>query len=500
MITSSKSLLVTTLFWSALTAVMLMHVGINRRADFTFPVPWPDEAHFFWQAHGVAENNSLQSDAVNTDRTILWQPPAYFVITGLAFKYLGSSFVTARLLSLVWMLGAMTLMVVFCTHYGHRWLALAVCGLFFLSSRFIACGNVVRMESLLLLTVIAGFLLIQRRKAVWGLALLGAAPLIHFNGVLFWPSALILVGLTERFRGLVWKLRKAYWLPLVLTASVWLAYAAVILLNWDSFLHDMGFQFGRKGARDVWLYVQSGDNLLIVFVIIAGIAHGLRTRFRASELLIVAFPFWISWSLGHELWYEIITDVGFMLITLYGIHLVFHLLPVSGTGRRRAVRMITAGALLVLLVGWNYRSHRVDNPLALGSRAELTTMHIGSDVPYFTDADKRRVADILRELRPADTQIEVEFEPVGDGLFFQELTADSIRVRAPIFQRRLPALYVVHRSRHLPTWWPYGDRALERADITRDSTRFLLYERDSTEQWYFAIISDKLNTKDVLKE
>ncbi|MCP4685108.1 MAG: hypothetical protein GY867_06610 [bacterium] len=480
------------LFWAALTAVLILHVAINRQADFSFPAPWPDEAHFFWQAHAIAVDNSLYSEALNSDRTIMWQPPGYFVVTGTAFKVLGTSFETGRLLSLVWLLGAFALMVTFFSRYGLRWPALILSGLFFFNARFLACGNIVRMESLLLLTVFAGFVLIQRRKTAWGLSLLCITPLIHFNGVLFLPAGIALAAVSGQMRDLRLNLKRSGWTPIALAALAWLGFLTLVLFNRESFLHDMAYQFGRKTDRTLWPVLAQPENLIALVVVIGGIAHGLKTRFRASELLVASAPFWLAWSMGREVWYEVLTHIGFLMITVYAFHLWLYWFPVSGDRRRRLVRVVAAAFLLALLIAWNFRVDRIENPLDYRVDAEMFSMDMEIDIPYFVGADREAVTTILEGLAPENALTEVEFEPLADGLFFQHLDTARFRLRAPVFEERLPDVHVIHVSKSQPHWWSYGDEALERYGLTRDSTRFIQYQRDLTERWYFCVIPKHL--------
>lgn len=155
-------------FYSLIVAVVALYVLIHYQLGLSFPTPWPDEAHFLWQAHAFATNNSLFSEVLNTERTIMWMPPGYLILTGLYFKVVGTSLEAARLLSLLAMAAFFVLLVRFMAHYGHRWFALGLTSLFFFNARFIACGNIARMEALLLLAIVCAFILLKKRAIlVW---------------------------------------------------------------------------------------------------------------------------------------------------------------------------------------------------------------------------------------------------------------------------------------------------------------------------------------------
>lgn len=181
------------LFFLCVAAVILLLFAANRYAGFSFPVPWPDEAHFFWQAYAFYDHSTLFSPVLNTERIIMWMPPGYFVALGTVFKIVGASFAAARACSLVPMLVFFALLVRFLAGYGHRWFALICCTLFFLSGNFIAMGNVVRMEALVIAIVTGSFLLIQQRRFLIAIALLLLTPLFHFNGFYFLLSGLLFI-------------------------------------------------------------------------------------------------------------------------------------------------------------------------------------------------------------------------------------------------------------------------------------------------------------------
>ena len=217
-----------------------------------FPTPWPDEAHFLWQAHAFAQDLSLFSTHLNTDRIILWMPPAYMVVVGAYFKVVGSSLEAGRLLSLLFMVPALWLLLRFVASFGSRWWALLFWGLFIVNARFIACGNIARMEALLLLMVSGAFLLLQRGHLTWGVLLLLFTPLVHFNGALFLTFGIAYAFYRFRIYKDVFSWNRWALALSVFHVLSWIGYAALATTNWESFMLDMGFQFQRKGNNDIF--------------------------------------------------------------------------------------------------------------------------------------------------------------------------------------------------------------------------------------------------------
>src|SRR5438477_10598474 len=51
-----------------------------------FPVPWPDEGSFLWQALAFRDRLSLRAPEVHPEREVMWMPPGFLVLEGLLFK------------------------------------------------------------------------------------------------------------------------------------------------------------------------------------------------------------------------------------------------------------------------------------------------------------------------------------------------------------------------------------------------------------------------------
>ncbi len=478
-------------YYSLLILVLVLYIIINRQAGNAYPTPWPDEAHFLWQANSIAENNTLFCPELNTDRTIMWQPPGYLIFVGTVFKVFGSSLNIGRSISLLLMIVLFLMLMSLTTHYGNRWSVLFICSLFFLNSRFIACGNIARMEALLLFLVLAAVLLIQRNKSLFGLALLAVTPIVHFNGFYFALFGFALVIFKGELFTIIRSFTRTKILILIAVAAIWIGYAILIASNWDSFVLDMKYQFSRKEDAFIWQLLIENEALLLYLFLLIGIVIAIKLEIRVIELLFLALPALIIYPLGHELWYEVIDHLGYLLVAIFFIHISFLIFPIDRSLSRQYKRMGMGILLTALLITWNYRSDRIDNMFNYGSSFNFATMSIKGGAGYITENDQKELTRIIDSLATDKISLIIEFQPHADAFYFIDRAKNNhVTFSCPLFQHRKPDLLIVHFSRHLPNWWPYGIRALARTALTQDSSKHILYQRDQTEKWYFAKMSD----------
>lgn len=483
-------------FWFiALTAaVILAHVLINRQAGLSFPTPWPDEAHFLWQANGISINNTLFAPELNTERTIMWMPPGYMFLTGLLFKITGTSLESARFLSLIAMIFFFVLLVQFLAGFGHRWYTLVLASLFFLNAQFIACGNVARMEALLLLAVISAFLLIQRERYNIGLAILGLSPLLHFNGFFFLLGGLAYILYLVPIKEWTRLFNRKLLMTALIVLAGWISYALIIHANWESFVQDMSYQFSRKSERDFWSFI-SGAQYLTAFAIIAiGGIFAYFKRIRAFELLFLAVPSIIIWPIGHELWYEVIDHLGFFLISIFAIHAGMHFLNENKFIVHKRLKSSLFAVLAVGILLWLILSQRIDEVFDYSDRAELLSMKVVPEVPYLMVDDQNRLSGLLSSLSRKSGGLSVEFQPDADAFSFIELKKAGVKFVCPLFQKREADILVLHLSINLPPLDIFGKQGLARLGLTGDIEKHAWYKRDSTEMWIVGDLNRKFES------
>jgi hypothetical protein len=262
--------------------------------------------------------------------------------------------------------------------------------------------------------------------------------------------------------------------------------------NWESLVNDKQYQFDRKSERDFWPIITNGHYLMAFWMMTVGGIYAYRKRLPVFELLFIAVPCWLIWPIGHELWYEVIDHVGFLFISVFVIHIWLHIVFTRKIVRREWLQLTLVVLFSIGLLLWNYQGERIENIFRYSVQARLVTMKVIPEVDYFTPDDNNCLSDMLTSLSHDNNGLVVEFQPEADAFLFLDLAQQGFEFICPLFEKRRPDIIVVHRSRNLPQWWPFGDRALERAGLTKDSVQHIWYSRDETEQWFVAAMSDQV--------
>lgn len=476
--------------------VILIHVLINRQAGLSFPTHWNDEAHFLWQGHAIATDNALIAPELNTERTIMWMPPGYMFLTGLMFKVTGTSLESARFFSLVAIILFFLILVWFLAGFGYRWYTLLLSALYFLNAQFIGCGNVARMEALLLLVIISAFLLIKRGNYNAGLALLGLSPLLHFNGFFFALAGLAYVlYLTPRkeWTGL---LNSGFLLTVLIVTAGWFCYALIVQANWESFNQDMSFQFRRKLGREFWSVISGAQYVVALSIVAIGGVYAYFKKLRAFELLFLAIPSILIWPNGHELWYEVIDHTGFLLVSVFAFLTGNNFLNENKFAANKLVKLVSLAILAVGILLWNIFSQRIDEVFNYSARAELLYINVVPETPYLTSLDQARLAGLLSSLSRKNDGLAVEFQPDADAFSFIDLEKEGVKFVCPLFQKQEADILVVHLSRNLPPLDVFRHKGLARLGLTGDIEQQAWYSRDSTEIWIIGDLHNKFHSSE----
>ena len=115
-------------YWVLLTLVAGSVLFSHHQLGFKYPMPWPDEGSFLWQAISFQENNTLFATELNPDRPVFWMPPGYMVWSGFLFKITGFSFVFARFLSSAYVFGALMCLGGIVSRFPGRFAYIAFAG------------------------------------------------------------------------------------------------------------------------------------------------------------------------------------------------------------------------------------------------------------------------------------------------------------------------------------------------------------------------------------
>ncbi|MFZ1684733.1 MAG: hypothetical protein WAU88_11480 [Candidatus Zixiibacteriota bacterium] len=473
------------IYTGLVAAIMVAYVALHFQASYTFPFPWPDEAHFIWQANGFAEHFTLFAPELNPDRTIFWMPPGYLVILGIVIKLFGLSLVTARTFSLLLMLASIGILAAIIRQYRASLVSLLIAAPFALGAPFVAAGNIGRMEALLVLLVLCAFFLLQRGRLLFGLLLLALAPLVHPNGLYFLLTGIITAFLCAP-RPLVWRrLAIGELIMAALVVCAWGGYVVYAGLHWPDFMHDMGFQFERKAVRNIKDAVIMPCSVPLFALVMLGSWYCWKKRLSVIFLLGIAAPAWWVAAAGIEMWYRVFFSIAFFLIAVISIGIAHHF---ATSGERKWRNRSLAGTVILVagfVIGWNVMSSSFGEPLVFGQSKPWYRM-TSSDIPYITTTDRIAVESRIDQISAPMNVPVVEFYPAGDAFFFTDYAGSRIHFSYPLFSTRQPDWFFVHySSRFTPAFNRYFRELLAAASVNLDSlARYQITLTRDGEAWF----------------
>lgn len=483
-------------YQAAYRSIFILFIGIylhlHFRASYNFPVPWPDEARLLWKSLMLFKGaNLLHAPHFDLIRHICITP-GYIFISGIIFNFLGFSFGFARLLSCIFIIASFVLLVFLTRKYGFKMTTMALCGLFLCDLNFVVCGNIARMESLLLFIVTLAFVLLQNKNEYIGLSLLILSPLIHPNGFYFLAAGLIHFLLSYNLR----KRRpaKADCVFLFSSASVWLAYAALIISRWDEVSSDMVLLSVSEGGSlltGINSFFSLGNMLVILFVFICCL-YALKNNIQAAFLLFLAVPAWLLTRVRLQMWYGVFNVVSSLMLLILMLHIVYALIKYFFNPRAEIVRrFIVINFVISVIIFGPTKPYLLC--LMKNSFSKLSwvgDMHMPGENTYISANDIKRIKAFLYSLPRSHEPIYVGFAPQADALFFADMQHDKIRFVDPIFSSQHPDIYILHTSRQLPSFWHAQKRILAAGVSEAD----ILFKKDTTEIWYqkeYDAVADK---------
>lgn len=473
-------------FGAVLVVALAAYLQVHALAGLTFPIPWADEGTFLWQAIAVQERGTLFAPELNPDRHVMWMPPAYPILMGLAFDLTGFSLSGARWLSAVFVLGALLCLAGVARRLRHPVPLVALCGAVFLGRHFVLTGNIARMEALLVLAFAGAAAFLVRGRRFRALAVLALSALVHPNGL--YPAAAVAawagIGALRPSRRVLPS--RGDWVWLGCAAAAWLAYLVYVGLHWDAFLHDMAFQLSWKGegsplAPAFWSRLLEPPALAIGLLLALALAWGARIGAPSVRLLLLAVPIHLLPIGPHEWYYQALRGLLFLLVCMVLVDLAGRTLDRRFATRPLRRRSLAAACLLGAglaggLTGW------IESPRGYPFAMRVYGMRIARSPAYVDAGDRRAVRDLLSTRGSADAPATVMFLPWADALLFHDLRDERLRFVQPTFHTVTPDLTVIHLSRHAPADDAFlGRDALEKA--VRDLPRIRV--RDRTEQWVY---------------
>ena len=280
---------------------VLLHV----RAGYTYPRPWPDEAHFITPAVTLARDARLAVPELNAPEGLFWMPSGYYVSQVPLIVAGVDPLVAGRLLSLLGVIGFAWGLFLAATRAGvHRALAGAALLAWLCLPRVVAIANIARMEGVILGLVGACLWLVSIDRWPFALSVSLLAPLVHPIGVVL-PVA---VGVAALIRAERRPWSRAEHVCLVLVAALLIAQVVYFAMHADVARAHLRFQFTRKAGRPITL--RWWQWLLLAATAVGGAVATWRwwrsgAAFAAMEVaLALAGGFVLIDVVGREMWYE----------------------------------------------------------------------------------------------------------------------------------------------------------------------------------------------------
>ncbi|MDQ3974100.1 MAG: hypothetical protein M3276_07170 [Actinomycetota bacterium] len=299
-------------------------VVLHLQADFRFPVPWIDEAHFLTPALNLARHLTLDAAQLNAPEGVYWMPDGYAAVLAAAFTLLPDTLAVGRWVSL-----ALTLVFAGCLHAataslgGSRLLAAAAIGTWLVSPRVVMMANLSRMEPLVLALAGVALLLAARRRWTAALAVAALSPLAHPMGLLVCAAFAAAVLLNRaHLRAVGLRPGTGERALLAVVALAWLAEAAHFLSHLELLGDDLRLQIERKQGRSLVPSIAEGATMGIGG---AGAVSATRAASRlgpdraaaASLTLLLAAAFAVLTSVGNMMWYRVLgVETALLLIVV----------------------------------------------------------------------------------------------------------------------------------------------------------------------------------------
>jgi hypothetical protein len=455
----------------------------RHQVDLRFPVPWPDEGSFLWQALAFRDRLSLFAPEVNPQREALWMPPGSMVLEGLIFMVVPFSLSAARALSALFVCGAVAAVFAAIRRQETRALFAVVAPLFLFCPIARMAGNVARMEGLELFLLSLAFLLLERRRAA-ALGVLLLAPIVHPNGVF---------GVAVGFGYFLWRRRRESFVlrrgdVAVLAASVlaWAVYAFHVTQHWADFVRDMGAQLrfkhfvsaadggqlGRLKEPVVW-----GSALVLVLAAVrarrAGEGVGALAALLATLLL--------QTSIAAGWLYDIYPAFAVLLATVVAADAGFATCETVFPAERRAAAAVGLAVLLVAIDAAAYRH----NAFLERSLENATVLRNTLSPAYVTAADRAAVERYLASITPPPgaPRLSVQFVPDAEALLYEKLRGPTLGYVQQTFYEHHYDVLVLHDS----VWFPPYVRNLELLKLIyargEKVEQQIIYQRNGTEKW-----------------
>jgi hypothetical protein len=467
-----------------LACVFVAYLVRRYVIDLRFPVPWPDEGSFLWQALAFRDHFSLFAPEVNPEREAMWMPPGFMVLEGLFFKIVPFSLSASRTLSALFVCGAVGCVFACLRLRESKFLFPLLAGLFLWCPIAGMAGNVARMEGLELVVLAVSFFLIDRcRAAALGVLLL--APLAHPNG-LFGMA----VGVPFFFfhtRGGARIVRRADLAVIGAAVLAWALYAFHVSQHWAAFVRDIGAQIlfkryvsaadGGAMARITEPVVWGSALALLVALVCAR-----RARTTVGALGAFAGALLVQTVTAAGWLYEVYPAMAVLVASVVALESVLEMARLSPWPPQTRIGVSVAVALLLVAFDASAYLH---NAFLERSLERATVIRKSLEPAYDLPADRDVIRRYLTSITPppGSRPLAVQFLPDAEALLYEDLRGPTLKYVQQTFYEHRYDVVLLHDS----AWFPPFVRDLEliklvyaKAGVHADK---VLYERDGTERW-----------------
>ena len=458
------------------------------KAEYNFPQPWRDESILLWQSKAIQERNSLFAPEADPERTVMWMPPGYFVVTGVIFKAIGFSLVKARWISWFFSVVAYSALLVFFADRKHRFLYWGIISLVFLDSFFVVMGNVARMEALVMAIVLWGFVMLKHDKPWYGLALLAASLLVHPNGGYFALGGGV---------WFVWKYRLKWPRPSagevfvgLVVCGLYAGYLLHVAQNWSWFLSDMRVQFVEKGSNDILGSFLMPKYLIVTAAFAVFSIAAIVFQPVLMLQLILGYASIVVRLVGNEQWYVVFVPLGLLIIILTILdYTTFVVDKVGGRIRQRTGNLITIGVAAVCIFG-AVKGSVIERLSGYPERMRWAGMVFADPVPYLLPEDVAALTPLIYKKLFTGKINTVHFSPRADSLFFLEAAKDRFLITDPALCPLKADILVIHTFPSYDKDWSDGNEKNRSSFNASDDS--LVYSRnDGAAKWYIKYMDPK---------
>lgn len=406
----------------AMMAVFVAILCVRIFCAFTFPIPWNDESDFIAQAFELSRKGTFFVYGMNSERNVMWMPPAYMIVLAGVFKTFGYSFDAARWTSaaLFSVTYAVNLLIIGRSLQRKKLiLALLASLIAFLSPYSLAIANIARMEALYTLVLMLALMFATVGKRPWiGFSLVLATGLIHFNAVYF-AVPFVVYFCDQWFRGRTLEIDRIDVTALVGVGILLSSYLLYVLLNWQGFVDDMRFQFAFKSMGPAFFGIKG--LALVAFAYLTCVLLWIGIGRFSDSIFIAGFGagFILMYIYGKNMWYTYAECLGFYLLVVAGM-VGLKERPINA---RQLFKLFTILSALALVYFSLFRITPTFAPL--WPRAELF------ERDYLAAVELEKVSDFIRATPPGTRLL---FGHSGiEPFFFEQIT-----------DRGLVWLYPVH--------------------------------------------------------